>query len=64
MDPSVNILKMILESDDGKKWFTEYLNANLRLHLSLGTDYLDLSISFDGNLVIQRCCKVKIQIGS
>jgi len=64
MDPSVNIFKMILESSDGKKWFAEYLKTNLRTHICLGNDYLEVLVSFNGDFVTQSSCRLLIQFKS
>jgi len=48
---TVDVVKTILESENGKKWFTEYLQNNLRLELSSGYHTSSIQLTFDGVVV-------------
>lgn len=48
---TVDVIKTILESKNGKKWFTEYLMDNLKLELSPGYHTTTIHLSFNGMIV-------------
>lgn len=49
---TVDVIKIILESKNGKEWFYEYLRSNLSLHVySDGLHGVNINITFNGQRV-------------
>lgn len=49
---SIDVIKTLLESKNGKDWFYEYLRKNLSLRIySDGLHGININISFDGEHV-------------
>lgn len=48
---TVDVVKTILESKNGKAWFAEYLKNNLRLQLHSGSHSAGIHLTFNGELI-------------
>lgn len=48
---SVDVIKTILESENGKRFFVDYLRANLKINLTAYVDKIVCDITFDGFII-------------
>ena len=54
MNENVEIFKLVFESEEGKKWFTQYLTTNLQLQCSNQADGFLVSIVFNATTIASR----------
>ena len=50
---SVDVIKLVLESDNGKKFFLEYLRENLKLNVQNNIGQVSVDVCFN-NLVVTK----------
>lgn len=57
---TVDVLKTILESKNGKEWFAEYLQKNLTIHIN--SYHEQIHISFHGKTISVASLRIESKL--